>query len=319
MQLSAGIVQNYQNKTLKKLLLYISALLVAAYVVAAFFWTDSFAGEARCKRMYVYVAEDDTAKFVTTDFVVGELKRMGFNVEGKKLSDIDTEEIEKAFQKMDYVEEAQCYALGNDAILLDVVPIRPVLRVFGKDGSYYVNKQGKRVAANAKFYVNLPVVAGDFTDDFPPVRLLPMMEYIEHDAFLRDLVSAVEVRDSNNIFIVPNIAGHVVNMGSVEGYQSKFAKLLRMYREVLPVKGWDAYDTINVKWDYQIVAVKRNGKSRLNIAQFDAEVDEAAPDISTVTADDAKAPSSEKPESSLEKPDAKSQISNAFKKTKKGN
>ena len=109
-----------------------------------------------------------------------------------------------------------------------------------------------------------------------------MIDYIEGNPVLRDLVSSIEVSDSNNIFIIPNIAGHVVNMGTADGYESKFAKLLRMYREVLPVKGWDMYDTISVKWDHQIVAKKRRGGSRLNVAEYLPEEDESAPDMETV-------------------------------------
>ena len=110
-----------------------------------------------------------------------------------------------------------------------------------------------------------------------------MVNYIESDPVLKNLVSAIEAKDSNNIFIIPNIAGHVVNMGTADSYESKFAKLMRMYREVMPVKGWDTYDTLNLKWDHQIVATKRRGGSRLNVAEYLPEEEEAAPDMETVT------------------------------------
>lgn len=36
-----------------------------------------------------------------------------------------------------------------------------------------------------------------------------------------------------------------------------------MYRKVMPYKGWEAYDTISLKFEGQVVATRRD-KSRLN-------------------------------------------------------
>ena len=37
--------------------------------------------------------------------------------------------------------------------------------------------------------------------------------------------------------------------------------MLRFYREVLPVKGWNYYDTISVKWRGRVVATRREKKA----------------------------------------------------------
>lgn len=251
-------------------------------MLAAFIWTGKSFQKERCEGVRVIVEQRDTVQFVTPELIVNELVRMKIDPKGKLLSEIDTEGIEEAFKKKDYVEDAQCYLKSDNNVVIDIVPIQPVVRLFADSSSYYMNREGKLVATDERFFVDLPVLSGNFSDNFPATRLLPMIDYIEGTPVLRDLVSSIEVSDSNNIFIIPNIAGHVVNMGTADGYESKFAKLLRMYREVLPVKGWDMYDTISVKWDHQIVAKKRRGGSRLNVAEYLPEEDESAPDMETV-------------------------------------
>lgn len=267
---------------MKKVFLCISLVLVAAYMLAAFIWTGKSFQKERCEGVRVIVEQRDTVQFVTPELIVNELVRMKIDPKGTLLSEIDTEGIEEAFKKKDYVEDAQCYLKSDNNVVIDIVPIQPVVRLFADSSSYYMNREGKLVATDERFFVDLPVLSGNFSDNFPATRLLPMIDYIEGNPVLRDLVSSIEVSDSNNIFIIPNIAGHVVNMGTADGYESKFAKLLRMYREVLPVKGWDMYDTIGVKWDHQIVAKKRRGGSRLNVAEYLPEEDESAPDMETV-------------------------------------
>lgn len=254
---------------------------MAVYLIATFFWTGKFSAEEMCTGLTVNIEKSST-NYVTTEFILSELDRERLNPKNKPVSEAGIDKIEAMFNGKDYVESAECYISNDGIVHLDIVPIKPVMRVFDSTGSYYLNRQGKRMAANANIFIDLPVVTGNFTNYTEPLKLLPMLEYIEKDEFLRNLVTQVEVKDTNNIFIVPNIVGHIINMGTTDHFQSKFAKLMRMYKEVMPVKGWETYDTINLKWDHQIVATKRNKKSRLSIETYDPTTEEEAPTLEMV-------------------------------------
>ena len=90
------------------------------------------------------------------------------------------------------------------------------------------------------------------------------------------------MRDTNNIIIVPELSGHVVNIGNADGFENKFAKLKQFYTQVLPKRGWNTYDTISVKWNHQIVATRRV-KAVEQVLPDHSEDDEQAPDIETMT------------------------------------
>lgn len=265
----------------------ITAVILAVYLIATFFWTESYSALEQCTGLTVNIEKSST-NYVTREFILDELNREGLNPKNKPVSEAGIDKIEAMFNGKDYVESAECYITNDGIVHLDIVPIKPVMRVFDSTGSYYLNRQGKRMAANANIFIDLPVVTGNFSDDKEPLKLLPMLEYIEKDDFLRNLVTQVEMKDTNNIFIVPNIVGHIINMGTTDHFQSKFAKLMRMYKEVMPVKGWETYDTINLKWDHQIVATKRNKKSRLSIETYDPTTEEEAPTLEMVEKSDKK-------------------------------
>ena len=272
---------------MKKILLITTAVILAVYLIASFFWTGKFSAEETCTGLTVNIEESST-NYVTKEFILSELDRERLNPKNKPVSEAGIDKIEAMFNGKDYVESAECYITNDGIVHLDIVPIKPVMRVFDSTGSYYLNRQGKRMAANANIFIDLPVVTGNFTNYTEPLKLLPMLEYIEKDEFLRNLVTQVEVKDTNNIFIVPNIVGHIINMGTTDHFQSKFAKLMRMYKEVMPVKGWETYDTINLKWDHQIVATKRNKKSRLSIETYDPTTEEEAPTLEMVEKSEKK-------------------------------
>lgn len=268
---------------MKKILFYIVAVLLLAYFVAAFVYSKSIDDNTLCKGIKVYIERYDSANFVTNAFISKELKNMGINPQGKKIPEVDLNDIENKFFEKDYVESVECYLLSDNSIMLDIMPIKPVMRVFENGKSFYINKTGKKIKSNQNFFIDLPVVTGKFTDKFPPQRLLPLLLYIEQNKELKSLVSLIDVKDSTNIFIIPNIANHIINLGSMENYESKFKKLDRMYKEVLPVKGWNFYDTISLKWDHQIVATRRKPGSRLNIAIADENDEEKPDNIETMT------------------------------------
>ena len=232
--------------------------------------------------MYISIAQNDSINFVSPQFIYSELKKADFSVKGEILYEVQIDSIENYFKGKDYIEDAECYFIDNNSVRLDITPIQPFIRLLSGDQFYYVNKKGKRVKADAQYFINLPIVKYEGKGDYKLTELIPMLDYIENNKFLRELVTMVEVADSNNIYLIPCIAGHKINMGSMENYQSKFKKLHRFYNEVLRVKGWNAYEMINLKWDHQIVATRRNAKSRLKIEDYNPEEEERADDSETM-------------------------------------
>lgn len=264
--------------------------MLAVALAAGILWArDKVHGEV-CTAVSVEVINSDSTSFVTPQGVLNDLQGRGVKLVGKKLASIDASQIEEALRQSPYLESADVVKCQDGRVLIRVSQLVPVLRVFDGEQSYYVNRAGKRMAATANYHSDVPIVQGHFTKQYPVTRLLPLVNYVERDTLLRSLVTMYQVRDTNNIIIVPEFSGHVVNIGNASGYENKFAKLKLFYSEVMPKRGWNTFDTISVKWNHQIVATRR-AKAVAQVVQYDPEDDEQAPDIETMTvgaADDAK-------------------------------
>lgn len=308
-----------------KIARYILLVLLTALLVAGMLWSRGKSRDMACRQLDVEVVNDDSTTFVSAEGVTRTLEQSGLSPVGRPMWQINCDAMERMLGRSEYIESVQCYkdeALG--VVHVRVQQIVPVMRVFDGDVSYYVNRTGKRMTATDAFRADVPVVEGHFDRSFSPTRLLPMIEYVESDSTLRSLVTMYCVADSNNVFIVPSIRGHVVNMGSPDGFKQKFSKLLLFYRKVMPVKGWNTYDTISVKWSHQVVATRRYSQQHTEDA-YDPDDDEPAPDMEMMTDAAAPAPKPAAPEEETKaepkkkepkKPEAKPAASSDKAKTK---
>lgn len=248
-------------------------------------WAHQKAADERCVAVDVVIENADSTLFVTPQGIIEDLGRNGFKVIGKPMWQIDASLIEEVLGRSDFLEKVECVKAQNGRLLVRVTQLIPVARVFDGDDSYYVNRNGKRMTATANYHADVPVVQGHFTLQYPVTRLLPMIEYVERDSLLSALVGMISVRDSNNIFVVPTIYGHIVNMGDASGYDKKFAQLQLFYRKVMPSMGWENYDTISVKWHGQVVATRRTKAVKVDVP-YDASDDEPDLDLQTIAVDD---------------------------------
>ena len=267
---------------MKRLIQYSILVILAVALTVGILWAREKSRGELCTAVDVEVVNADSTSFVTPQGVLTDLKSQGIKIVGKHMGDINASDIEEALKVSPYLENADIVKCQNGKVLIRVSQLVPVLRVFDGEESYYLNKAGKRMAATTYYHCDVPVVQGHFTRKYPATRLLPLIDYVESDSLLHSLVTMYQVRDTNNIILIPDISGHVVNIGNADGFESKFAKLKLFYREVLPKRGWNTYDTISVKWNHQIVATRRI-KAVEEVLPDHSEDDEQAPDIETMT------------------------------------
>lgn len=296
-----------------RILRVIGITIMLAIIIVAGVWSNRQASDAVCKCVEVEITNSDSSVFVTRQNILNELKRLDINPLGQRFADINTLKIEQVLNQSEYLENVDCVIANNSTLQIRATQLVPVMRVFDGLQSYYVNRKGKRMSATAQYHVDVPVVQGHFNAQFSPVKLLPLIDYVNSDESLSALVTMYSVRDSNNVYIVPCILGHVVNIGHIDNLDNKFAKLREFYTKVMPEKGWLYYDTISLKFSHQVVATRRV-KAVKSDFDWANQPDEADADIETMMVSD----SSRVISNNDDKDDSK-EISNKMKKAFKSN
>lgn len=257
----------------RKILKWSILVALLIYATGMSVWGRYQARQHVCTGIELEVNGSAAMDSVIRHGVTDELYAYPRKIVGTPLHEVNTSDIEKYLSRYNNFESVNCMISPRGKLIVRIVPLIPVMRVFFGDNSYYINKDGKHVVSNAEFYSDVPIVTGRFNRNFSPRAVLPLVNYIQGDEMLKELVSMIDAQDSKNLILVPRIKGHVINFGDTTRLEDKKRALTMFYRQVMPYKGWEEYDTISVKYRGQIVATRRD-KSRLNHGeQYEEEID----------------------------------------------
>lgn len=257
----------------KTIIKWVILIFLLAYATAMTIWANGEARRVSCGDIVVNIVSSRSVDSVTNHGVREELSRYPRRIKGQRVSEVDTRDIENYLSGLSTFEDVECSFLADGTLRVDVVPMIPEIRVFDHGKSYYINKNGKMIASKANFFADVPVVSGSFTRNFPASSVLSVVRHINSDPALKSLVAMIDVKDADNIILVPRILGHVINYGDTCRLKEKTKALMAFYRKVIPYKGWETYDTISVKFRGQVVASRRDKNRNLHGVMADDEED----------------------------------------------
>lgn len=267
----------------------LGTLIVVAYLAVMAYVCSDLRGRRLCNGIEIVVVDSLEQKFVTVAELRNELGRLPSIAEKTPLDRINTDSLQRMLSVIDKIENARVERLTNGVIRITVEPMRPVARVFDGSHSYYINKDGKKISAEARYFVDVPVIQGHFTDSaFTPLTLLPLMDYVASSERWSKVVSLIKADSPRDVLLIPAMKGLVFNLGEPADFTSKFDRFDRMVSEVIPRKGWGYYDTISVKWAGQIVATRADKIAHRTDSVV--EEDDELVDVSTMIAGENIAP-----------------------------
>ena len=272
---------------MKRYVAIIVTAVAVAYLAVALTLTSYMAAADTCTEVSIQVNDTSAHPFVTVRELNRDLGDIINTAPGRPLSEINTAEIERRLARIDKIEDAKALVLTTGKVLIEVTPMRPVARVFDGNRSYYINKDGKRISANSRYHEDVPVIEGRLDRmKLRPESYLPLVRHISDDPGWNALISVIKIDTPRDIMLVPVIHGHVINLGDTSGYVEKFDRLKKFYREVMPEKGWNYYDTVSVKWRGQVVATRAQ-KGHNIIPDIEEDIDEADDATTMMPTDDA--------------------------------
>ena len=234
-------------------------VVLLGYVALAFAWVHDDNAKRICPGIDLRIEGHTIPDSVMRQGVSSQLAKYGKKLKGEPLGRIDLKGLEDYLSAFSNFESVECSINPDSRLRITITPIKPEVRVFSDKGkSFYINRYGKRIEADAEFYVDVPVlIAPEKYESLIP-GALSVIRYTGGDPELSPLIAAYKIDGPNDLIIIPRLQGHVINFGDTTRLDEKRAAIMAAYRSVLPAKGWNTYDTISVKFKSQIVASRRN-------------------------------------------------------------
>lgn len=231
--------------------------VLAAYFPVTLFFVAQAKAEVRCERIVTNVHNDDKNVLITSEGLLGIVKRSHPKLVGSLLSEVNYADLEQAMEKLPVVERCEAYPTIGGAVHVDIFQRKPVMRVFVGGGSYYMDKEGYKISATHSMRTHTLVVNGHVNSMLDPADLLKLCNFINADAFWRAMIEQVYVTRAHEFTLVPRVGNHVVEFGGVDNMERKFDDLWTLYRKGWEKQEWNVYKKVSLKYAGQIVCSRR--------------------------------------------------------------
>ena len=238
----------------------------------------SFVNKAKEKQMFkkpkVKIDYETENRFVDEQDILSQV--LGVNDTGELLlNKFNVTELEEKLSSNSSIKEVQVYKTIDGQLNIEVKQRRPIVRVFSKNDSYYIDEKGNLMLCSNKYTSRLPVVSGNINEPFSkrykfnyenlqdtlaPKTLLDdifkMADYIDKSDFWKAQIEQIHVNKVYDFELVPKVGNHKIVFGGIDNLESKFEKLMIFYKKGLSKTGWNEYSEINLKFKNQVVCTK---------------------------------------------------------------
>jgi cell division protein FtsQ len=184
---------------------------------------------------------------------------------GTTMDKINLKLLESKLKYDRHILDAEIFGDLKGNLVVKVELRRPIARLVRSDApDAYVAEDGTVMTVSEKYTSRVVLISGSFTRKLVDAgnmyeleegrQIMDMIDFINKDRFWRSQVAQMDIDQSADITIYPQITGQRVEFGKPENVESKFRKLMIFYKEILPTKGWTRYGRVNLKYEGQVIA-----------------------------------------------------------------
>ena len=180
---------------------------------------------------------------------------------GLPISEVPLTALEDRLAGHPFIKSVQT-SIGQKGILKMTInqhePIARIARPMAADG--YITTEGLIIPTSPSYTSRVLILEGAYAEqlmdqgtvDAMP-ELMPLIEFVTKDEFWGAQVSELEINKRDDIRLHQQVGKQIIEFGDALDFESKFRRIEVLYKEILPRKGWNAYERISVKFKNQIV------------------------------------------------------------------
>ncbi len=248
-----------QNKIVK----IVFAVLTAAFFVATTSYVAKEKVKVRCSTIEVQILDSLDNHIIDKKEIINIVRSIKPSVLGQRLDSILLKNIEERIIQHPSIRDAQVYKTlgrgnkGGGKIMVRVLQHEPILRIMTPAAQYFLNRYGSSMPVSISYAAHVPVVNGHVKKGEMDEALYELGLFIYDDPFWKAQVEQLYVNSKNEIILVPRVGDHIIELGTIDGFQKKFRNLMALYQKGFKKEGWNSYKKISLKYNNQIVCTKK--------------------------------------------------------------
>ena len=180
---------------------------------------------------------------------------------------IDLNYLEEKIKSNKFIKDIEIYNNLNNVVNININQFKPYARLINNIGDdYYIDKNGEIFPVSNKyservlliFFKNYKNIDKEKNINFfqNGNEIFKLINYINRNDFYKKQISQINVLKDGEIIMIPQITKQKIYFGNTDNMEIKLKKLELFYKNILPTKGWNYYESVNLKFKNQIVCNK---------------------------------------------------------------
>lgn len=194
------------------------------------------------------------------------LASFGNTLEGTELGRLEVERMERVLEGDPFVLDAEAYIDQKNVLHVRIKQREPLLRILDNNGgNYYLDQEGAKMPPSPNFAAHVLVATGNvapYTPEFMKKKkntlkdLFTLTQTLQADEFFASFIQQIHVSNTGEFTLVPLVGDQNIVLGTARKLDDKLRRLKIFYKEGMPYSGWRKYESINLKYNGQVVCRK---------------------------------------------------------------
>lgn len=239
---------------MEKVFLIFKWLLAITLLVLLLLFTNN---QQNSQNIYLnnVIVEESKDNFIDGKILLDYLQDQSIYFDSILVTDFSKEKLENILESHPAVKQAEVFGSQQGDINILVEQKQAIVRLKGDNGDYYLDEFGNRMELCTNYTSKVVVVTGNFSVK-DHISIYEFISEINTSEFWRSQITQVHF-EKGEVLLIPRVGSHKVNIGSFKNITDKLDNLYQFYKVVMPGKGWHTYSNINLKFENQIVCLKK--------------------------------------------------------------
>ncbi|MCX2742647.1 cell division protein FtsQ [Mangrovivirga sp. M17] len=237
------------------------AILAVVFVALAGFAGNRYHTRT-CSEINVRLKGIEDNYFINEEDVVSALTYNGVPLSGNSFENINLKDLEKKILKQQYIKTAEVFRGLGGNLVVEAELVKPVARlVQNMAADAYIGIDGRIIPTSDRYTPRMMIITGDYVKSIitgklteqPGNPIMNLIKKIEEDEFLKAQIAQIDIDKKGNVILYQQVGKQRIELGKPVDLDKKLKKLEVFYSEILPRKGWNHYDRVNLAYEDQII------------------------------------------------------------------
>lgn len=238
-------------------------VLMSCITFALISFTNSKQEDRVCDNLDIVVKNEYQNYFIDKDDVESLMTEGNRKIiKGINHRALDLRYYENLILDHNFVRSATVNRKLDGSLEVAVSQRKPNARVFDKNKSAYVDIDGNVLPLSKKYTARVLVVDNKLTTNVIDSSFfqekegedyLKLINFIQKDEFWSKQIASMEIQKNGKVKMLMQVGKQYVEFGPPINIDDKFVKLKFFLKKIMPSKGWNTYERVNLEYKNQIV------------------------------------------------------------------